>query len=374
MKKILIVCFLTLVSLSIQSQNELGKSDDEARIVLSTFIPDDILENAPSARKLFATKLGQIATRNGMGGGGASGDNRFIISGDINILTKDITATAPVKYLVTIETTLAVGDGIDGKAFSTEYVEFKGIGNSEDKAFISAIRKINPRHKLIKQVIQQGKEKIIEYYNSRCDFILKESSALADSRKFDEAIFLLNQVPEVTKDCYDKSMDLAVEIIKRKFEFECQSKISEAKALIAAGDFSGASQILNFFSQDMDCYSDVEALLKQINVGLCSKYLGEARGHWANRNSSSAANALAKINASSPCYQESLQVAKEISGYLDEKEQRDWDLNYEKYKDNLAVKNRKLDNAASMIKAARDVGVAYGKNQPKSVTYTRIIK
>jgi hypothetical protein len=374
MKKILIVCFLTLVSLSIQSQNELGKSDDEARIVLSTFIPDDILENAPSARKLFATKLGQIATRNGMGGGGASGDNRFIISGDINILTKDITATAPVKYLVTIETTIAVGDGIDGKAFSTEYVEFKGIGNSEDKAFISAIRKINPRHKLIKQVIQQGKEKIIEYYNSRCDFILKEASALADSRKFDEAIFLLNQVPEVTKDCYDKSMDLAVEIIKRKFEFECQSKISEAKALIATGDFSGASQILNFFSQDMDCYSDVEALLKQINVGLCSKYLGEARGHWANRNSSSAANALAKINASSPCYQESLQVAKEISGYLDEKEQRDWDLNYEKYKDNLAVKNRKLDNAASMIKAARDVGVAYGKNQPKSVTYTRIIK
>ena len=213
MKKILIVCFLTLVSFSIQSQNELGKSDDEARIVLSTFIPDDILENAPSARKLFATKLGQIATRNGMGGGGASGDNRFIISGDINILTKDITATAPVKYLVTIETTLAVGDGIDGKAFSTEYVEFKGIGNSEDKAFISAIRKINPRHKLIKQVIQQGKEKIIEYYNSRCDFILKEASALADSRKFDEAIFLLNQVPEVTKDCYDKSMDLAVEIL-----------------------------------------------------------------------------------------------------------------------------------------------------------------
>jgi len=36
-------------------------------------------------------------------------------------------------------------------------------------------------------------------------------------------------------------------------------------------------------------------LLKQINVGLCSKYLGEARGHWANRNSSSAANALAKL-------------------------------------------------------------------------------
>ncbi|MEN8858534.1 MAG: hypothetical protein ABF260_10800 [Flavobacteriaceae bacterium] len=374
MRKSLIIVFLLSLSLSIQSQNDLGKSDDEARIVLNTFVPDNILENAPSARKLFVTKLGQIASRNGMGGGGASGNNRFIISGDINILTKDITATAPPKYLVTIETTIAVGDGIDGKAFSSEFVEFKGIGNSEDKAFISAIRKINPRHKLIKQVIKEGKEKIIEYYNSKCDFILKEASALADSRKFDEAVFLLNQVPEVTKECYDKSMDLAVEITKRKFEFECQSKIAEARALIANGDFSGASQILNFFTQDMDCYSDVTVLLKEINVGLCSKYLGEAKGHWANRNSSSAANALSKINASSPCYQESRQIAQEISSLLDEREQREWDLNYEKYKDSQAIKNRKLDNKAAMIKAVRDVGVAYGKNQPKKITYSPIIR
>ncbi|MDG1509711.1 MAG: hypothetical protein P8Q53_08045, partial [Flavobacteriaceae bacterium] len=60
--------------------------------------------------------------------------------------------------------------------------------------------------------------------------------------------------------------------------------------------------------------------MKQINVGLCPKYLGEVRGHFANRNSRSAANALAKINASSPCYQESLQVAQEISSLLDERE------------------------------------------------------
>ena len=63
MKKILIVCFLTVFSLTIQSQNNRGKADDASRISLSTFIPDNILENTPSARKLFATKLGQVATR-----------------------------------------------------------------------------------------------------------------------------------------------------------------------------------------------------------------------------------------------------------------------------------------------------------------------
>jgi len=43
MRKSLIIVFLLSLSLSIQSQNDLGKSDDEARIVLNTFVPDDIL-------------------------------------------------------------------------------------------------------------------------------------------------------------------------------------------------------------------------------------------------------------------------------------------------------------------------------------------
>ena len=41
MKKSLIIVFLLSLSLSIQSQNDLGKSDDAARIVLNTFVPDD---------------------------------------------------------------------------------------------------------------------------------------------------------------------------------------------------------------------------------------------------------------------------------------------------------------------------------------------
>ena len=185
------------------SQNDYGKSDDDARIVLNTFIPENILENTPSARKLFITKIGQIASRNGLGGSEANTNNRFIISGDLNIVTKDVLPTAPPKYAVTIETNLAVGDGIDGKSFASEFIEFKGVGVSEDKAFISAIRKINPRHKMVRELLENGKQKIIEYYNTQCDFISKEATTLSDSRNFDEAVYVLSQVPKITKDCYD---------------------------------------------------------------------------------------------------------------------------------------------------------------------------
>ena len=94
------------------------------------------------------------------------------------------------------------------------------MGVSEDKAFLSAIRKINPRHKQIQNLLQNGKQKIMEYYNSQCDFIQKEASTQSDSRNFDEAVFILSQVPKITKDCYDSSMDLSLDITKKKFEFE----------------------------------------------------------------------------------------------------------------------------------------------------------
>ena len=355
------------------SQNDFGKSDDQARIVLNTFISDGVLESTPNARKLFITKLSQITSRNGLGGSSANKNNMFIISGDLNVLTKDVLPTAPPKYAVTIEANLAVGDGIDGKSFASEFIEFKGVGVSEDKAFIAAIRKINPRHKMVKELLENGKQRIIEYYNSQCDFLAKEASTLSELREFDQAVFTLSQVPKAVKGCYDSSMDLAVEITKKKFEFECQTKISEAQSLIASGNYSEASTLLGFYSKDMDCYSDIVSLLEQINTGLCSKYLGEARGYWANRDSRSAAQSLAKVDASSTCYEESMLLSKEIAGYLDEKEQRDWDLNYEKYKDELAIQKKQLDNESLSIQAARDIGVAYGENQPKNVTYKSIL-
>ena len=370
--------FTTIILLSTffigRGQNQYEKSDDESRIVLNTFIPENVLENTPSARKLFITKLGQITSRNGLGGSNSNPENRFIISGDLNILTKEVLPTAPPKYAVTIETNIAVGDGIDGIAFSSDFIEFKGIGVSEDKAFISAIRKINPRNKQIQELLENGKKKIIEYYNTQCDFIQKEANTLSDSRSFDQAIYVLSQVPKITKDCYDSSMDLAVGITKKKFEFECQTNISKAKSLISNGMFSEATTLLGFYTKDMECYSDVSLLLEEIKIGICSKFIGQARGHWANRNSKSAAQSLANINSNSPCYEESLVISKEISGYLDEKEKIEWDLNYEKYKDDLAIKNRELDNQESRIKATRDIGVAYGKNQPKKITYSPIIR
>ena len=317
MRKFLITLILVLVYSVNYSQNDYGKSDDTGRIVLNTYIPSNVLSENTSARKIFRTKLTQIASRNGLAGGNSISNNRFIISGDLNILNQNILPTAPPKYTTTIETTIAVGDGLEGTLFAAEYVEFKGVGMSQEQAFIDAIRKINPRNKALQDLLENGKQKIIEFYNSQCDFILTESQSLANSYKYDEALYKLSQVPKATKQCFELSMDLAIEISKNKFEFEC------------------------------------------------SKFLSEAKAHWAARNPQNTVIALAKINAIAPCFNESLILFNEISEYLDEREQRE-------YKDNLELRNRVLDNERAEIDAIREIGVAFGKNQPKNIGYKSI--
>ena len=168
MKKI--VLLFLMFPFFVKAQNTRGKTNDAGRIVLNTFLGK--VEGVPEgALKLLNNKLSQIASGNGMGG--SQSFPRFVISADIDVLTKDITPTAPPKTALTLGVTLYIGDGIEGTVFASEYLELKGIANNETKAFIQSFRPLNPRNKKFNEFIENGKKKIIEYYNSKCDFILK---------------------------------------------------------------------------------------------------------------------------------------------------------------------------------------------------------
>ena len=80
----------------------------------------------------------------------------------------------------------------------------------------------------IQDFVENGKSKIIEYYNSKCDFIIKEAQMLVSQDQYDEAIFKLTSVPEVCKDCYDKCMDAVGPIYQKQIDKECKSKLMEA--------------------------------------------------------------------------------------------------------------------------------------------------
>jgi len=91
MKKILPLLFCICILNTSYSQNNLTKSDDAARIVIASYVPEQIEGLSDISIQNLSNKLDQITTNAGIGGS----YSRFIITPSVNILGKEITPTAP---------------------------------------------------------------------------------------------------------------------------------------------------------------------------------------------------------------------------------------------------------------------------------------
>jgi hypothetical protein len=161
-----------------------------------------------------------------------------------------------------------------------------------------------------------AKTKIIDYYNARCTQIINEANALANSQmKYDEALAKLTSVPEECTECYNKAMAAAGPMFRKMIERDCKTKMVEANNLWNA-------------NQDWDTANQVGQL-------------------------------LSSIDPEASCYKDAKALSDKIGKRVLELDKREWN-----YKMELDV-NLKRD----LIKAYRDVGVAYGNGQPKTVVY-----
>lgn len=287
------------------------KTEEKERLALSVWIPENVEGLTDMARNNLENKLLQLITANGVGG---SGDfTRFIISANVNTLSKEITNTG--MQALTLNITLYIGDGFQGKAFTSYATTVKGVGENDTKAYLSALKNLKISDPAYQGFIDKGKSKIIAYYNAQCDQIIREAKVLAGLNKFDEAIFNLTSVPDVCTDCWKKAMDAVAPVFKQKIDYECREKIQRANAIWNAGQSWEAAQeagaILSTIDPNAACVNDIKALSSKIEKRI-----------------------------------------KEVDG-------REWKFVYDY---NIGL-------TRDLIKAYRDVGVAYGNGQPKNVMY-----
>ncbi len=303
---------LSMGFLGLSAQNDKGKYEDLGRIVINPYVSDQVEGLPESAKNMLSNKLGQVVSKNGMAGSSLS--PRFIITPNIVVLDKELTATAPPMTAMNLEVTLYIGDGIDGVLFTSTSLQLKGVGTNETKAYMEALKRINPSDPQLQSFLDKGKTKIMEYYNTRCDFILKEAETLAGMNNFGGAILRLTSVPEVCKTCYDQCMNKVPDMYTQYINHDCQIKLNEAQGIWNAGqDIASAekaAQILATIDPEASCFGDVQKL----------------------------SNAIAKK--------------------VNEIDDREW-----KY----VLRNQEQES--ERIQAYRDVGVAYGNNQPETVTY-----
>lgn len=301
-------------------QNSEGSADDAARIPIKAYVPTDIGDITPEAQSALKSRLDRIITKAGLGG--TSYDNRFIMTAKIAELAKEVSSTTPTIYYYELEITLLIGDAIAGTLFASQTINTKGAGSSHTKAYLSAIKKIKDQDPVYTEFVEKAKVKIIEYYNSKCDFLLKEAETLSSQSDFEGAISVLTSVPDVCKDCYDKAMTAVGPIYQKQIDKQCKTDIMEAQNAWNAGQDEAAAKKASVFLGAIDpnssCYSDAQGL----------------------------SNTIAKR-------------IQELDQRAQDAEKREWEFKLKQQADAVNLEK-------SRINAARAIGVAKAQNQPKT--------
>ncbi len=274
MKKILLILVAFVFGINLNAQNSQGKTDDLGRIALAAIVPDQAEGIPQSARQLLANKMEQVAVQNGLGA--AASNPRFCIVPVVNVLSKEITPTAPPMQALNLDVTFYIVDAASQTIFSQTSIQVKGVGQTEDKAYIQALKNLNVKAGQFKGFVESGKEKILEYYNSQCDVVLKGAQALAGQKKYEESLFTLLSVPDVCRECFDKSMDLSVDIYKQYANYKCTEYMSGAKAAWANMNADKAAEFLGKITPDMECYEQAVKLADEIT----QKQLADGANVW----------------------------------------------------------------------------------------------
>jgi hypothetical protein len=299
-------------------QNNYGSANDEDRIAINVLVPPQVEDIPDQAQALLENKLMEVAVKNGLGGAGPS--PRFVLTAKMVALTKDITPTVPPMEAYNFQIYLYIADIVDQIVVSTTSLTCKGAGTNKNKAYITGLRTINMDNAELERFMKTGKQKIIEYYNSRCDFVISKAKALQAQNQFQAAIATLSGIPEVCKDCYMKSLNAIGPIYQDYIDHDCQIFTNMAAAAWAsnptAAGAADAGKVLCLIDPDSRCYPETKSL-------------------------------IAKMEA---------KVQKD--------EIRDWNFMKEVWGDNVALEKMR-------IKAYRDIGVAFGNNQPP--TYNNIL-
>lgn len=286
--------------------------NDFDRIGMAPYVSSQVEYLPEGARSNLTSKLGQIISANGFGN--SILNTRFILTPNIQVLSKNVVAGAPPRVALVLNVNLYVGDGLEGTKFGSTSLTVKGVGANENKAYINAMKQIKPGNTEIKELISSAKQRILDFYNTQCDFILKEAQIASAQNDFDQALYILTSIPKINYDCYEKATAMVAPMYQKKIDRDCKVNLQ------AARNAWNTSQ-------------DYEAALDAVDY-------------------------LSVIEPSADCYRDAQRLSNDIGKRMKELDNREWDF---------VLKTQSMES--KKIDAAREVGVAYGRNQPQNMTY-----
>lgn len=267
-------------------------------------IPDGVLD-------MLNSKLAVAVSADGISDAVAYG--QFFITAKFNHVTEDVVPGSPRQFAIHTSLTLLIGEIEGQRIYSSKTFDLRGVGTSTQRALINSLQAVNAENTNLKQFINAGRDKIIDYYNQNYSNILAKAKQAANMKKFDEALYYACSIPECCNG-YNEATDIIVHIFQSYIDHDSKVLYHKANHAWASSPNSEGARIASLY--------------------------------------------LSLIDPSSSVYSDSQQLATEIKktirgDYIFDKQER--------YKDSVALKRAYID-------AARQIGVAYGNGQKEATT------
>lgn len=256
MKKIFTLLVASFISILLN-----GQSSDFGKIALSIVMPDNVEGMNTSQLSKLQTKITQIVASGGLAASGYN--NNFVIYPVFAIYdTKVVESGMQDITILNCELTLFIKQVDNNLIFSTINKALKGNGKSKNIAITSAISQININDPDYNSFIENGKKKIIQYYESTCQDIINNADGLAKRQDYEQAIGLLLSIPKEVS-CYKKATDKSIEVYKAYQNQKCLVQLQNAKTELAGNNYSSALNILSQIDPSTNCNKEAQALIQK---------------------------------------------------------------------------------------------------------------
>lgn len=251
---------------------------------VSVQLDEDFAEVPEPACNVLLNSLNRIALENNLTTEAPT--SPFVLTARCDVLDKSNLPGPPIQTVYNLGVTLYVVDTYNQKKFASAYIAINGVGNGEVKSYINAFKKINANSDEIKRFISVAKSKMLDYYDTQYQNIIKEAKKLASIQKYEEALAMVLAIPVCSTggdEAQQYGYTLYVEHLDRMNLF----LLNRAKALWSANQTKQAAlevcEMLANIDPYANCYDDATKLMAEIKGQVRSDIDFEMRQKYNDR-------------------------------------------------------------------------------------------
>lgn len=172
------------------------------------------------------------------------GASRFAMVPTVSINNEQTTATVPPYCDMDFDFSIALQDAFSGKVFATYSMEVTSRGTNKSNAISKGISALKMNDPSFISFCDEARVKVIDYYETNMSAIIARANAAASARNFDEALYILSEIPEECPSFNQRVMPLVQGYLKTQLDLYGEQVLARAKAAWAASpNYEGAAKV-----------------------------------------------------------------------------------------------------------------------------------